>query len=172
MASPRKRGVRPTADRVREAMFSALGSEVEGSRVLDLFAGTGAFGFEALSRGARFVTFVDNDRQALDIVRRNAESLGIVEEIKTLSLNALTALKKLAEQSEKFGIIFLDPPYRTDWINRVTLDPALPNILEAAGLLVMESDVERPPQAPPRFEKSFSRKYGGTLVEIYNLGSE
>ncbi|MBI5251338.1 MAG: 16S rRNA (guanine(966)-N(2))-methyltransferase RsmD [Desulfomonile tiedjei] len=170
LVSPRHKGVRPTADRVREALFSTLGQAVIGSRILDLFAGTGALGFEALSRGAQFAAFSDDDRQAVELLRRNAELLGIAEQVKILSLNALTALKKLAERHEKFGIVFVDPPYGSDWIGKVTFDPNLPTVIEPAGLLVIETDSGNAPQAPPQFQKVFSRKYGGTLVEIFHFG--
>jgi 16S rRNA (guanine966-N2)-methyltransferase len=173
LASPRSKGVRPTADRVREALFSILGNAVEESRVLDLFAGTGAFGFEALSRGALFAVFVDKDRQVVNALHRNTETLGIAEQVRILNLNASTAMKKLAEETEKFEIIFLDPPYNSDWINKVALDPVLPNVLQSGGLLVIERDSKHGTlQAPSWFEKRFSRKYGGTLVEIFQFGSD
>jgi 16S rRNA (guanine966-N2)-methyltransferase len=173
LTSPRSKSVRPTADRVREALFSTLGNAVEESRVLDLFAGTGAFGFEALSRGAQSAVFVDMDRQVVDALHRNTETLGLTEQVRILNVNATTALKKLAERSEKFEIIFLDPPYESAWINKVTLDPVLPNVLQSGGLLVIETDSNRGTlQLPSSFERIFSRKYGGTLVEIFQFGSD
>ena len=172
LASPRNRGVRPTADRVREALFSTLGQAVEGARTLDLFAGTGALGFEALSRDARCATFVDNDRQAIELLRRNAELLKVTDQVRMLNLNASAALKKLAEEGEEFTMIFVDPPYGSDLISKVACDPALLRILETSGLLVIETQSGNTPKVASQFKKQFSRKYGGTLVEIFHLGSE
>jgi len=172
LISPRSGGVRPTSDRVREALFSVLGRAIEGSKVLDLFAGTGAFGFEALSRGARFAFFVDKDRQCTELLRRNAESLGIADKTEILNSDALAALKKPAKQNEKFEIVFLDPPYGSDWIEKVTFDPLFPEIISSGGLLVIETKFGNEPRTAPCFEKEFSRKYGGTLIEIFEFKSE
>ena len=130
LPSPRNKSVRPTTDRVREALFSALGDAVQDSRVLDLFAGTGAFGFEAVSRGAESVVFVDQDRLVTKLLSQTAGSLNVQDRVVILTLTASQAIAKLAGLGRKFGIVFLDPPYETDWIQRVVSTPAFLELLE------------------------------------------
>lgn len=170
LASPRIKGVRPTLDRVREALFSTLGPAVEGSRILDLFAGTGAFGFEALSRGARYVAFVDKDRRVAETLKANTESLGLGHQIRIINADVPTALKRLVQQAERFHVVFLDPPYESEWVEKIVFQSALIDVLEPGCLLVIERDSKAPPlEAPSGFDKRFSRKYGGTLIEIFEF---
>ena len=146
---------RPTADRVREATFNALGSlgVVEGATVLDLFAGSGALGIEALSRGAVSATFVDQDARALDVVRRNLEATG-------LSAAAQVVRSDAARYAGgRFDLALLDPPYAFDddaWTRLLTdLD---------ADVAVLESDREVPVTEPWRLLRA--KRYGGTVVTI------
>jgi 16S rRNA (guanine966-N2)-methyltransferase len=170
LPSPRNKGVRPTTDRVREALFSALGDAVEDSRVLDLFAGTGAFGFEALSRGAASVVFVDKDRLVTKLLSQTAGSLNVQDRVVVLTLTASQAIAKLADHGRKFGIVFLDPPYETDWIQRVVSTPAFLELLEPETFLILErSMLWEEPRIPESFHKAFGRKYGDTMVEFLRL---
>ncbi|MCM8764942.1 MAG: 16S rRNA (guanine(966)-N(2))-methyltransferase RsmD, partial [Candidatus Omnitrophica bacterium] len=105
-------GLRPTRSIVREAIFDMLGGQVNGSRVLELFAGTGALGFEALSRGASFVTFVDNSLQATRILLKNSRLLNLQGNFRIVRMGAELALKKFAASGSRFDIVFADPPYR------------------------------------------------------------
>jgi 16S rRNA (guanine966-N2)-methyltransferase len=167
---PRGPGLRPTTDRVREALFSALGSVVNGSRILDLFAGTGAFGFEALSRGASSVVFVDPSRKALDALRRTVHELGVEAQTGILATTASRAIKILAESEDCFGIVYLDPPYETDWVQEILFDPAFRRIVDEQSLVVTERDAHRTaPSRPSMFVPFFSRRYGGTIVEMLRL---
>jgi 16S rRNA (guanine966-N2)-methyltransferase len=169
---PRGKAVRPTTDRVREALFSALGPVVERGRVLDLFAGTGAFGLEALSRGADSAVFVDSDGRVVTSLAQVVRALGLVDRVMLLSTTATKALKKLAAAHDRFRIIYLDPPYASDWITRVVSDPLFLGLVEAQGLLIVEKDVHTAElRLPAALENVFSRKYGGTMVEIYRLAS-
>jgi 16S rRNA (guanine966-N2)-methyltransferase len=169
LPSPKGSKVRPTVDRVREALFSTLGVMVEGARVLDLFAGTGAFGFEALSRGAASVVFVEKDRQAGTVIAATARGFGIGNEVQVLNMSALDALRRLDKLEARFTIIFLDPPYESEWITKVLADPIFPNLLEPEGMFIVEKGVHTSePPPPPVFGKRFSRKYGGTVVEIFH----
>ena len=169
LPSPRNKGIRPTTDRVREALFSALGTAVSGSRVLDLFAGTGAFGFEALSRGAAAVVFVDKDRLSARMLSETAEAFRVQDRVAILNLTASQAIAKLAVQGQKFGIVFLDPPYETDWIQETVSDPNFSDLLEPEAFLILERSVLfQEPQIPERFQKAFWRKYGDTIVEIFH----
>ena len=135
--------LRPTSDRLRETLFNVLGSGVAGSRFLDLFAGTGAIGIEALSRGAAEVVFVENHPPAAALIRRNLASLGIRSEATVLALDAHRALEKLASRQKRevlaFNFIFLDPPYAAakDYI-RVLEFLGSADLLASSGIVVAE----------------------------------
>jgi len=105
--------LRPTSDRLRETLFNVLGDRVSGARFLDLFAGTGAVGIEALSRGAREVVFVENHLPAAALIRKNLESLGLTSSARVLPVDAMRGMQELAvgRATEPFEIVFLDPPY-------------------------------------------------------------
>jgi 16S rRNA (guanine966-N2)-methyltransferase len=102
--------VRPTSDRVREALFSALG-DISGARVLDLFAGSGALGIEALSRGAESVVFVDSSRASLKALRQNLKTLELEPDSTVMCLSAAKAIRHLGGEGRSFDLVFLDPPY-------------------------------------------------------------
>jgi len=173
LPSPRKKGVRPTTDRVREALFSTLGHEVEDSRVLDLFAGTGAFGFEALSRGSASVVFVDDDRQVTRTLIETCDALQVVGQVRILTMSADQAVQKLADSEDKFTIVFLDPPYGTEWVPKVVANQVFADLITCDGLLIIEREDKAPEIAiPARFTKEFHRKYGGTVVEIFRYDGE
>jgi 16S rRNA (guanine(966)-N(2))-methyltransferase RsmD len=172
LAGLRSKAIRPTTDRVRQAIFNILGPVVEGARILELFAGTGAFGFEALSRGAASAVFVDRDRKAATMVIETAKTLGVEDRINVLVLDAPRALKKLARSADRFKIIYLDPPYATEWIARVANDPALIYLLATDGVLVVERGTHTPEsRLPDVLHKKLSRQYGDTIVEMFGLGS-
>ena len=113
------RETRPTADRVREALFSILGGRVQDARVLDLFCGTGALGLESLSRGAQTAVFVDRSLQAVAVARRNARTLGVEHRTSFLQMPAVSALRVLANRTERFDGVFVDPPYDTEQLEAV-----------------------------------------------------
>ena len=140
LRAPRGHEVRPTADRVREALFSILGP-LEGMTVLDLFAGTGALGIEALSRGAAWVTFVDDDRRAQALIAENLAHCGIENLCAIIRAQVARALEALHADpaSEPFDIVLLDPPYAPE--RRVNLDAILRaagDILARNGVVVLE----------------------------------
>jgi 16S rRNA (guanine966-N2)-methyltransferase len=167
--SPRGKGVRPTTDRVREALFSALGTAVEGANVLELFAGTGAFGLEALSRGAGYVVFVERDRKTAEALSRIVRSFGVEDSVSILNMDAERALSVLADRDRAFGIVFMDPPYGSDLVSSVVSSDVFPSLLETDGLLIVEREAkESEVELPSAFTKRFSRKYGGTVLEIFH----
>lgn len=154
LRSPRGRAIRPTSDRAREGIFNSLGSltDLEGASVLDLFAGTGALGIEALSRGAAAVTFVDDDRVATDLVERN---------LAATSLSGGTVVRsdavRFLRNAPAVDVAFVDPPYSFDeW-------PALLTGLRAR-LAVLESD--RPIEVGEGWEVLKVKRYGGTVVTL------
>ena len=158
LEAPPAKTTRPTSDRVRESIFNALGSleVLEGATVADLFAGSGALGIEALSRGARSATFVDQDRHAIAAVRANLASTGLAERAEVIPRRVEAWLAELASAGGEpsFDVVFCDPPYAFDeWDGLLA---ALP-----ARLVVIESDR---PVAPEGWDVSRSRRYGTTFV--------
>jgi 16S rRNA (guanine966-N2)-methyltransferase len=159
--------VRPTGDRVREAVFDALGP-VEDLTVLDLFAGSGALGFEALSRGARTATFVDDDPRVLGVLRDNARALAFAAAAEVLKCDYQDALAVFAARGRSFDLLFVDPPYRMLSEVMGVLDPCLPGVLTADGVAVVEGPFGDPPDTA--LDVVFQRRYGGTLVTMITKG--
>lgn len=153
---------RPTSDRVREALFSALGP-LDGARVLDLFAGSGALGIEALSRGAGAAVFVERERRALSTLRENLAALALDADIRPG--DALRALRTARERGEAYDLVLVDPPYRLASSLGGELSDILPGVLAPGGRIVTESD-RRNPIDIPAFNQSFERRYGDTLIRI------
>jgi 16S rRNA (guanine966-N2)-methyltransferase len=165
--APVKGRTRPTAARVREAIFSILGALPE-AKVLDLFAGTGALGIEALSRGAARAVFVEDHPEALKGLRRNLESLDLIERSEVLPLPVAAALRKLAARGEQFGLVFLDPPYGGG------AAAATLGSLAGSGLLLPQARVvaehsrrETLPETAGVLALQVLRRYGDTQVGIY-----
>jgi 16S rRNA (guanine966-N2)-methyltransferase len=183
LALPAKAKIRPTAERVREALFSALGSAVCGVDALDLFAGTGSLGLEALSRGAGSVTMVEKDLRLARNLTGFCAGLKMFDRVKVLNMDAGKSVDYLSYGSVKFGLIFLDPPYDSDWISRLALDASFLGLLSPGGLIVVERTVlskDSQDFEGQGLETIFSRKYGATMLEIFtsvnselslNLGS-
>lgn len=162
LVAPRGRATRPTSDRVREALFSIL-ADVGGARVLDLFAGSGALGIEALSRGAAEATLVDSSEAAIDAVRRNLQTLGIDAQVaRQPALRFLQAARRHARQ---YDLVFLDPPYRQASTLGRELTSALTPILAADARVVAESDHRSP--LGLGLELIDERRYGDTLIQIH-----
>jgi 16S rRNA (guanine966-N2)-methyltransferase len=162
--------IRPTADRVREAIFNILGPDVNDTQVLDLFAGTGALGIEALSRGARNAVFVENHQSALQVLQRNLAQCGLTEVCRVLPLPASQALTRLAASGASFSLIFLDPPYGHGI--PATLLPVLAqkNLLAPNGRIIVEhSRLEDLAAAYQNLVRHDQRRYGATLVSFYTF---
>jgi 16S rRNA (guanine966-N2)-methyltransferase len=153
--------VRPTGERVREAVFDVLGS-VYGLDILDLFAGSGAMGLEALSRGAASCVFVEAQRAAAAVLRENIASLGLEARSEVLAVDYATAAARLRESGRAFDLLFLDPPYRMLPKVEAGLEPLLEGLLTEDGLMVIEG-----PKAVGTYsfgEPVFDRVYGETRV--------
>jgi 16S rRNA (guanine(966)-N(2))-methyltransferase RsmD len=160
--------VRPTADRVREALFSALGTSVEGARVLDLFAGSGALGLEALSRGAAFAVFVDRAPPAVAALGRNVAALGAGAGCRILRREALAALAELGAAGERFDLMFLDPPYATDLVERALGGIAARGLLAPGGAVVVEHQRDRVPPAAADLRYRWTRRYGDSALTLFD----
>ncbi len=135
-----KRGVRPTMDRVKAAIFSSLGDAVTGARVLDLFAGSGALGIEALSRGASFAMFVEEDRQSAEMIERNLAKTKLKGRVR--QQDVFDFLRHISG-AETFQIIFADPPYEKtkhgdSYTEKLVTNEVLPRLLDSSGVFVLE----------------------------------
>jgi 16S rRNA (guanine966-N2)-methyltransferase len=160
---PKIPDLRPTTDMVRESVFNILRNRTEGARILDLFAGTGALGIEALSRGAVEAVFVEKDRKVLEALKRNLASCGVEAQSRVIPMPAEKAIFYLEKRSEKFDLIFLDPPYHTELASTV-LDRLSP-LVDNEGLVILEHDAQQKPlidQAIWVIEDS--RRFGRTMV--------
>jgi 16S rRNA (guanine966-N2)-methyltransferase len=163
LTAPAGRGTRPTSDRVREALFSILG-DVEGLRVVDLFAGSGALGIEALSRGAASAVFVERDPRAARAVRANLEALEL--EAAVLVRDAVAALEDAARRGDQYDLAFLDPPYGLVGELGPRVSASLPPVLAPGARVVAESDRRHPLQLDLPLD--LERRYGDTLIRLHS----
>lgn len=155
--------IRPTTDKVKEAIFNIIQFDIEGRRVLDLFAGTGQLGIEALSRGAVKAVFVDESQAAIRLVMENLHLTGL-EGGKTVRASAEAYLR----ESEKFDLIFLDPPYDSSYLNKVLKKIQLFDILDENGIMIVESKVEaHTPDMDKPYEKLREYRYGKVKITTY-----
>ncbi len=163
--------IRPTTDRVREALFSILTSRLgslEGSAVLDLFAGSGALGIEALSRGAAKACFVDRARQSISTIRKNLELCGLDDRAELLQSESLTALNGILRE-RAFDLVFMDPPYGKHSVAGL-LDPiGKASLLTERGVVVVETGRQDDvPQVASGLQCFDQRRYGSTLLSFYD----
>jgi 16S rRNA (guanine966-N2)-methyltransferase len=165
LSSVKKARIRPSSDKVKGSIFNVLKDEVLGRRVLDLFAGSGNLGIEALSRGAEFVTFVDSSLQSIKIIKSNLESLNLNPKAETIGKDWSKVLSKLGK---KFGIIFADPPYLCEFAQRVINSVVKYDLLESNGILVLEHHKKEAFTYPE--EKLFyvkAKRFGDTVVSFF-----
>ncbi|MEK7678566.1 MAG: 16S rRNA (guanine(966)-N(2))-methyltransferase RsmD [Deltaproteobacteria bacterium] len=180
------RAIRPTSDMVREAVFSILGSvqgfEFTGAKALDLFAGTGAMGIEAISRGAKSAVFVDDSKESTALISKNLEACGIEDSATIVKKDALSAISHFSRHGEKFDIVFIDPPYGGTPLTLI-LSPdgrgkgeggagavTIAGILNDKAVLVAETSKRTPlKEAPSGLQTLVEKKYGDTLIYIFSL---
>ncbi len=168
LKTPKGPGIRPTADRVRESIFNILGPWFEGGRVLDLFAGTGALAFEALSRGVERAVLVDRSREAIGLCRENAEALGFSERAELVSGKADVATLRRAAAAGPFALVFSDPPDAEVTPAQILEMLAAANAVAAEGRVVLEHDRRREaPEALHGFTRVDQRRFGDTTVSFY-----
>ena len=160
-------GVRPTSDRVREAIFSSLGP-VDGKSVLDLYAGTGALGIEALSRGAARVVFVDRSRQSISVIRANLEALGIMDRSDLVQQDADTFVQGTLEGSGPFDLVFLDPPYGAAGLDRVLCAISAATWLDAGAQVVVETCSRDTMGEVAGLRMRSERDYGDTRISRFD----
>lgn len=165
LKTPDGQNTRPTADRVKEALFSIIQFDIPGAAVLDLFGGTGQLGIEALSRGAAKAVFVDQREDACRLIKENLHRTHMQDQAQVIRTDYRDYLRK---SSEKFGIIFLDPPYAEDFLeNSLNIITEI-DILQSGGIIVTERPLEK--ELSLQFDgytRSKDYKYGKTLLAIY-----
>lgn len=168
--APRGLGTRPMRDFVREAVFSILGRRSEGARVLDLFAGSGSLGLEALSRGAEESVFVDRSSQPVRVIRENLDNLGMSGKGKVVRAEVLDYLRKAGDAGPPFDLIFIDPPFKIDlkYRQEVLKRLAEGGFLAPSAVVIMEAPLRSsPPQSPAGMTFRERREYGETAVDVY-----
>jgi 16S rRNA (guanine(966)-N(2))-methyltransferase RsmD len=163
LKAPPGAATRPTSDRVREALFSILAGTVPGARVLDLFAGSGALGIEALSRGAAWATFVDSAAPAIRAIEANLEALQATAEVRRT--DAVRFLAAARDRGALYDLVFLDPPYRDAERLAPALSEALPAVLAPGAVAVAESDRRAPLDLTLPLQDE--RRYGDTLIRFH-----
>ncbi|MCM8760843.1 MAG: 16S rRNA (guanine(966)-N(2))-methyltransferase RsmD [Candidatus Omnitrophica bacterium] len=165
---PRGVRIRPTQDKVREAIFNFLG-DISGKKVLELFAGSGAFGIEALSRGVSHVTFVDNNFRCAEAIKANLDSLGISDSLyDIIRANAISVLVRLSKSKDKFDIVFSDPPYHEGYAKKCLINLDSYDIVAPTGVILIEhfkKDILTADLNNLVFDQD--RRYGDTVVSIY-----
>jgi len=159
--------IRPTSDRVKESIFNILGKEVEGKIVLDLFAGTGSLGIEALSRGARSVLFVERGRQALRLIKKNLSQCGMEGQSEILPKDVYRAIGILRQRGKSFDLILMDPPYEQGLIQKALKKLDSEKIYHKDSILVIEHDRREPlPDVTGRWDLIRQRRIGDTVVSF------
>lgn len=167
LVTPKNYLVRPTADRVKEALFNIIQSRIPDSTVLDAFAGTGNLGLEAWSRGAEQVVYFDKSRESLKLVQANVEKARAGEQVNMIHTDAVNGLAMMAQQGKTFDLIFSDPPYNKG-LNRKVVE-ALEKwpVLKPGGLLVLEHSLEEDPgDYLPQGTEFRQEKYGDTKISL------
>lgn len=155
--------VRPTPERVKEALFSIIQFQVEGRRVLDLFAGSGQLGIEALSRGAKQAVFVDASKASVAVVQKNLESTGLIDNAKVKNMDFASFLM---QSQEPFDLAFLDPPYRTGLLQRAL--PMVAQTMNRGGTIICENPSdEQMPESAGEFVQGRSYRYGKIVLTLY-----
>lgn len=167
LVTPKNYLVRPTADRVKEALFNIIQSRIPGSTVLDAFAGTGNLGLEAWSRGADKVFYFDKSRESLKLVKANVEKARAAEAVTLIHTDAVNGLAMMVQQKRQFDVIFSDPPYDKGLNQKVVEALEKWPVLKEGGLLVLEHSLtEEPRDYVPEGLDIRSEKYGDTKISL------
>lgn len=174
LLGPAHQGLRPTTDRVREALFSILGDSFWQGRVLDLFAGTGALGIEALSRGARYVCFVEKDPKGLRLLKRNLQHLpDVTTEVHIFPGDVLRMLPRISRAEQAFDLILLDPPFNAKlWLRVLELISRLPLLAPAGQLVVEIPKDDLLPNQVGRLQRVDKRVYGEVSIEFWQYTTD
>ena len=166
-------GIRPTSDKVREALFDILKNRISKASFLDLYCGSGAVGIEALSRGAQKTVFIDNNKACISVLRRNLDKIGISDSLYDIyNKDCINAVKMLGKIETSFDIVFLDPPYYINLAKNTLIELSGCDILTPNAVVIAEVfKKEGLPEELGAFKKTRSYKYGDTLLEFYEKHS-
>jgi 16S rRNA (guanine966-N2)-methyltransferase len=170
LVAPRGATTRPTADQVRIALMDTLMPRLPGAHVLDLFAGAGGVGLEALSRGAATATFVERDARALAALRANVAATAMADQARVLRDDVSRALGRLAREGARFDVVFLDPPYETDLAAATLQDLADGAVLAPGAVVVAQHFTKRAPALGPRWRLGRTRRFGETTLTYLEPG--
>ena len=165
---------RPTGERVKEGLFSAIQFELDGRHVLDLFCGSGQLALEALSRGAESAVMIDDNVSAVEVIKTNAKNTGLMKQCRISRMDYSEYLKSAAAKGEKFDLVFLDPPYAKDVKDEVLKKVARAGILAPGAFVVCESDVDRFTENEAVYGLNFRRKYryGRVFITMLEMPAE
>jgi len=167
LVAPKGAGLRPTTDAMREALFSSLGIDVVGARFLDVYAGTGAVGIEALSRGAELCAFVERDRRCVEAIRTNLGNTRLSARATVVQGDARRVIGRVVAVSGPFGLVFMDPPYDDPRAAEVAQSVLEADWFAEPGWLILQYSKDAPPAGLP--EPSRVRTFGGTEIAWYAL---
>lgn len=171
LISPPDKKIRPTSDKIKEALFNILNISYEDLKVLDIFAGSGSLGIEALSRGAREVTFVESSGKGFDVLKKNVYNCGLEDRARLIKGDVYNSIKKMAKEKETFDLVLADPPYELGWLKKLLSAKNFFSIVETEGLVVFEHSVnenvfENSREMILDFEILKQKKYGSTKLSI------
>ena len=164
-------GTRPTMDRVKESIFSMIQDNVKESMVLDLFAGSGNYGIEAISNYAKFVYFNDYNKECIKVIRKNLDNFNVLDKAKILNMDYKKCLNFLKEEGIQFDLVFLDPPYKLNVIDEVITNLEKNNLLKINSYVIVEMTYDNLKEKYNNLVRIKKRVYGEKIVYIYrNMG--
>ena len=169
LVAPQGINTRPTTDRIKETLFNVISADVYGSKVLDIFCGSGAIGIEALSRNARISYFIDNDDEALNVLEQNLVHTKLKEKAIIIKSDAVEAIRKLGLKEEKFDIVFLDPPYASDLYLSVLESVLKEGILSKEGIIIVEQSSKDDIPLINGLKLIKEKKFGTTKMSFWSL---
>ncbi|HDL07934.1 MAG TPA: 16S rRNA (guanine(966)-N(2))-methyltransferase RsmD [Desulfobacteraceae bacterium] len=162
--------IRPTADRLRESIFNIISVRIKDAVVLDLFAGTGAMGIEALSRGAKLSVFIDHYRTALSVIERNIRACSLKKSAKIIRWDIIKNLNCIKSADFSFDLVFIDPPYARNLVKQALLNLQRSRCLDKKALIIVEHSILEPvPEHILTFKRTYQKKYGKTMVSYLSL---
>ena len=167
LSAPRGKEVRPTSAKIREALFSIIGDSVIDAYVLDLFAGSGILGIEAMSRGASSATFVDSGSAAAWNVLMNLKKTGLENKCRVMNMDFRKALRVMKKQKSTFNLVFLDPPYSKKVIEEAVRGLVDSGLLEDRSMLIAEYSISSGPEFSEQLHLLINRRYGSTGIGVY-----
>lgn len=167
LEAPEGMHTRPTTDRIKETLFNIIAFDIPGCKFLDLFSGSGAIGIEALSRGAVKSVFIDNNSNAINCINKNLQKTGLQNLATVYNIDICSGLQKLANQSEKFDIIFMDPPYNLEGLNEIFDLIASKELLSENGYIILENASEAMKITNEKLELVREKVYKTTTLSFF-----